>query len=93
MSVSIHSPAEIDPGFIRDQDDHLVDTLNITAVSIAQYNDSKVVCVAHVGSELSYTSAATLQGMYIINFTIILKLGTIRGRLNRSVELYTNTFR
>ena len=49
ISVSVDAPGEINPGFERDRDDNLVDTLSITANSTN--NNSHVVCKATIGSQ------------------------------------------
>ena len=66
ISVSVHAPVEINPGLIRDEDDNLIDTLNITATSV--YNNSEVVCVAQFFGRESIslsTDAAILQGTHL----------------------------
>ena len=62
--VSVHAPPEINPGFIRDQNGNLIDTLRITA--IPGYNNSEVVCVAKIGTQSVPTFPAILRGTYSI---------------------------
>lgn len=58
--VNQQAPPELDPGFTRDEDGAIIDTLTITATR--DYNNSEVVCVAKLDSQLVPTFPATLRG-------------------------------
>ena len=60
--VGLNAPPEINPGFERDENENLVDTLTITATP--DYNNSVVVCVSRIEGQSTSTPPAILRGIF-----------------------------
>ena len=84
MPVGLDAPPEINPGFERDENGNIIDTLNITATP--DYNNSEVVCVSMVETQsLSTKSVSTLpailRGTYSSTYNYIIILFAFNGCL------------